>query len=63
MRNNYNRATEETKTPGKKNGKPLDVNDLLIETRLSGRLAESSTAAGVATCKVRPLAWLFVELA
>jgi hypothetical protein len=34
MRTNYNRATEETKTPGKKNRKPLDVNDLLIETRL-----------------------------
>src|SRR5882757_8673466 len=31
MRTNYNRATEETKTPGKKNRKPLDVNDLLIE--------------------------------
>jgi hypothetical protein len=36
MRINYNRTTEETKTLGKKNRKPLDVNDLLIETRLFG---------------------------
>jgi hypothetical protein len=34
MRNNYNRTTRETKTLGKKNRKPLDVNDLLIETGL-----------------------------
>jgi len=35
MRTNYNRTTGETKTLGKKNRKSLDVNDLLIETRLS----------------------------
>jgi hypothetical protein len=35
-RTNYNRTTEETKTLGKKNRKPLDENDLLIETRLFG---------------------------
>jgi hypothetical protein len=31
MRTNYNRTTGETRTPGKKNRKPLDVNDPLIE--------------------------------
>jgi hypothetical protein len=39
MRTNYNTATEETKTPGKKQ-KTLDVNDLLIETRLFIQVAK-----------------------
>ena len=33
MRTNYNRTTGKTKTLGKKNRKPLDVNDVLIEIR------------------------------
>jgi hypothetical protein len=39
MRINYNRTTGETKTLGKKTENPFDVNDLLIETRLCGKLA------------------------
>jgi hypothetical protein len=44
MRTNYNRTIGETKTLGKKNRKLLDVNDLLIETRLaSTRTGDSRT--------------------
>jgi hypothetical protein len=42
MRTNCNGTTEQTKTLGKKNTKPLDVNDLLIETRLCGRYGIAS---------------------
>jgi hypothetical protein len=37
MRTNYNRTTGETKTLGKEKQKTLDVNDLLIATRLCGK--------------------------
>ena len=46
MRTNYNRTTRATKTLGKKNRKPLDVNDLLIETRLCGMFKVNFRIAG-----------------
>src|ERR1700752_5264064 len=40
------------KTPGKKNGKPLDVNGLLIETRLRGSFKVNFRIAGfTSTCR------------
>lgn len=47
MRTNNNRTTGETKTLRKEKQKPLDVNDLLIETRLQGNNRASDYNLGM----------------
>jgi hypothetical protein len=39
MRTNYNRTTGETKNARKENRKPIDANDLLIETPSTKNIA------------------------